>query len=299
MSAEAPGEARTPPDRYAAANGIRLRYLEWAGAPPTLVLLHGLSANANSFAGLAAAGLAPRFRIVAPDLRGRGRSDAPAHGYRMADHAADVLALLDALGLERVVLGGHSFGAYLAIYIAAEAPERVERLVLLDAAMRMNPQVRELIKPSLDRLGMTFPSAAAYLAEMRRAPHVAGTWDWALEAYFRAEIAEQPDGTARSTTSAAAIAQALEGIVAEPWPDLVARATQPALVINAPGSYGPPGTSPLVPEENARETAAALHDGRYARVSGNHLTMLFGANAAEVAAAVEAFAGAAAAGRPA
>ncbi len=299
MSATVPGEPHTPRDRFVVANGIRLRYLDWPGGAPTLVLLHGLSANANSFAGLAAAGLSPRFRVIAPDLRGRGRSDAPAHGYRVADHAADVLGLLDALGLDCVVLGGHSFGAYLAIYIAAHAPERVERLVLLDAAMRVNPQVRELIKPSLDRLSMTFPSASAYLEEMRRAPHVANTWDWALEGYFRAEIAVQRDGTARSTTSAPAIAQALEGVVAEPWPEIVARVTQPAIVVNAPGPYGPPGTSALVPEENARETAQALHDGRYARVGGNHLTMLFGSNAREVVRAVETFVDAAPAGRPA
>ena len=111
-----------PPDRYLSANGIRLRYLDWPGGAPPIVPLHGLSANATSFVGLAAAGLSPRFRVIAPDLRGRGRSDAPPHGYRMADHAADVLGLLDALGLQRVVLGGHSFGAYLAIYLAATAP---------------------------------------------------------------------------------------------------------------------------------------------------------------------------------
>jgi pimeloyl-ACP methyl ester carboxylesterase len=283
------GEPRTPADRFVEANGIRLRYLDWPGGAPPLVLLHGLSANANSFVGLAAAGLAPRFRVVAPDLRGRGRSDAPPHGYRMADHAADVIGLLDALGLDRVTLGGHSFGAYLALYIAAQFPGRVDRLVLLDAAMRMNPQVREPIKPSLDRLGATYPSSAAYLDEMRRAPHVVGCWDWGLEGYFRAEIAELADGTARSATSAAAVAQALDGVVSEPWPAIVARAVQPALLVNAPGAYGPPGTPALVPEENARETAQALHHGRYVRVPGNHLTMLFGSNAHEVARAIQAF----------
>ena len=283
------GSTTVPQDRYASANGIRLRYLDWPGGAPPMVLLHGLSANANSFAGVAAAGLSPRFRVVAPDLRGRGRSDAPPQGYRMADHAADVLGLLDALGLEQVVLGGHSFGAYLAIYIAATAPARVDRLVLLDAAMRMNPQVRELIKPSLDRLSVTYPSATAYLDEMRRAPHVDHAWDWAMEGYFRAEIAEGPDGGVRSATSASAIAQALEGVVSEPWPELVAKATQPAVLINAPGPYGPPGTSALVPEENARETVEALPHGRYVRVPGNHLTMLFGSNATHVARAVEQF----------
>ena len=110
-----------------------------------------------------------------------------------------------------------------------------------------------------------------------------------MEEYFRAEIVNQPDGTARSATSASAIAEALEGVVSEPWPELVAKATQPAVVVNAPGPYGPPGTPALVPEENARETAEALADGRYVQVPGNHLTMLFGPNAAHVARAIEQF----------
>src|SRR4051812_13925013 len=115
--------------QLAAVNGIDLHYLDHAGAAAPIVLLPGLSANAHVFDGLVAAGLAPRHRVIALTLRGRGESSAPAHGYRMADHAADVLALLDQLELPRVVMAGHSFGSLLALYIAAHWPERVDRLV--------------------------------------------------------------------------------------------------------------------------------------------------------------------------
>src|SRR5919201_7161764 len=183
--------------RVVHTGGLRTHYVDFPGGDPPIVLLHGLSANALSFGGLVAAGLSPAFRVVAPDLRGRGRTEKPTTGYRMADHAGDVLALLDTLGLDRVVLGGHSFGAFLAIFIAVNHPGRVSKLIVIDAATTLNPRVPEMLRPSLDRLTKVQPSAAAYLAEVRSAPYMAGLWDSAIEAYFRAEIRENADGTAQ------------------------------------------------------------------------------------------------------
>jgi pimeloyl-ACP methyl ester carboxylesterase len=91
-------------DRYASANGIRIHLADHAGGEPPIVLLPGITANLHNFDGLIAAGLAPSFRVVALDLRGRGLSDKPAQGYSIAEHAADVIGVLDAIGLERVVL---------------------------------------------------------------------------------------------------------------------------------------------------------------------------------------------------
>jgi pimeloyl-ACP methyl ester carboxylesterase len=277
------------PTRFVVAHGLRTRYLEWPGDDPPIVLLHGLSANANEFAALGTA-LSPRFRVIAPDLRGRGGTDKPATGYTMADHAADVIALLDTLGIGRVVLGGHSFGGFLAIYIGVHYPERVARLVVIDAAIEINPNVREMLGPSLGRLRRTFASADAYLDEIKRAPYMDGTWDWAMESYFRAEIAPADDGSVRSATSADAVAESMVQVLGEPWADLVARAPQPTLLVNAPADYGPPGAGAIVPEANARATVRLFRDARYVKVSGNHLTMVFGAHARMLAVEVAAFA---------
>ena len=145
----------TPIDRYASANGIRIHLLDHLGGEPPIVLLPGITANLHNFDGLIDAGLAPRFRVVGLDLRGRGLSDKPAQGYSIAEHAADVIGVLDALGLDRVVLGGHSFGALLTAYIAARQPERVSHTILIDIALTpADPRVGEAIRPSLERLAV-------------------------------------------------------------------------------------------------------------------------------------------------
>ena len=272
---------------------LEMFYLDAAGgmgAPP-VVLLHGLSANANSFAGIITAGLAPSFRVIAPDLRGRARSGKPESGYEMADHARDIIALLDVLGLERVVLGGHSFGGYLAIFIAAHYPERVSKLVVIDAAISSNPRIPVLLKPSLDRLTRSSPSAESYLMDVRNALYMNGVWDENAESYFRAELMENPDGTVGSATSSAAVGQAAVGVGMEPWLHHVQQVKAPTLVLNAVEPFGPPGAPPLFDEVVARATARAFADARYVKIPGNHITLLFGGSAAAVRREIEVFAG--------
>src|SRR5207249_2055540 len=76
-------------------------------------------------------GAIPGLCLLAPDLRGRGRSALPGR-YGFATHMADLLAVLDDAGAERVVLAGHSMGGYVAARLAADHPDRIGGLVLLD-----------------------------------------------------------------------------------------------------------------------------------------------------------------------
>jgi pimeloyl-ACP methyl ester carboxylesterase len=278
---------------FVPTNGIQLHYLDHAGVGPTLVLAPGITANAHAFDAIVAR-LAGKVRVLALDLRGRGLSDAPAAGYTMADHAADVLGLLDALGLDRVVLGGHSFGGFLALYLAAHAPERFERLVIMDAAIGVAvPRTRELIQPSLDRLGQTYPSFAAYLDLIKAMPFYAGwPWDPAVESYYQADVQVLDDGSVRARSRPEHIAAAMDGVVAEPWREHLARITQPALLLHAPGPYGPPGAPPIVTAAQAREMIDLLPDCRYVPVPGNHQTMLYSSGATAIAEAILAFVGA-------
>jgi 3-oxoadipate enol-lactonase / 4-carboxymuconolactone decarboxylase len=97
---------------------------------PVLVLGPSLGSTLAMWDAQAAA-LAGRYRVVRYDLRGHGGSPVPSGPYSLADIGGDVLALLDALGIERAHVGGLSLGGCVAMWIAANAPERVDRLALV------------------------------------------------------------------------------------------------------------------------------------------------------------------------
>lgn len=117
------------------AGGIRTNYLE-AGEGPPLVLVHGSGPGVTAYANwrLSIGTLAGHFRVLAPDMAGFGFSGKPtAAGYSMKGWVDQLTGFLDALGIERASLVGNSFGGGLAIKMAVEHPERVDRLVLMGA----------------------------------------------------------------------------------------------------------------------------------------------------------------------
>lgn len=259
------------------ANGIRLHYLDHAGDGPTLVLTHGLSATAHWADGLVAAGLAPSCRVLSFDLRGRGLSDRPDTGYSMDDHAADLIGALDALGLDRVLLGGHSFGGLLTMYVAANAPARVERALVLDVPAETDPSVLEQIRPSLSRHDHAYPSRAAHLEFVRALPFIGeGDWTEDLAAYYGSEVEEMPDGSVRSHCRSDQILEAAEGTYVPDWADVAARVECPTLLVRTVDPFGPPGAGPILTAEGAARVVAHLRDGRLLEAPGNHVTFAFG-----------------------
>jgi pimeloyl-ACP methyl ester carboxylesterase len=109
--------------------GFELHYAE-AGSGEPLVLLHGWPQHWWMWRDLIGP-LAERYRVIAPDLRGHGWSDKPRSSYRKAELATDVVTLLDRLGLDRVRLAGHDWGAITSLLVAASHPERIERMVAM------------------------------------------------------------------------------------------------------------------------------------------------------------------------
>ena len=277
-------------ERYVDTNGIRLHYLEHDGDGPTLVLMHGLTANANSFGALMEAGLSPRLRVLAFDLRGRGLSDKPATGYTVEDHAADMIGALDALGIEKAIVGGHSYGGLLTYHLAATYPERIERCVLIDAPGEVDPLILEQIAPALARLEQVLPSWEDYLAMAQAMPYYQDwEWDPLLTEYYRADVRDLPDGRVRSRISPEHIREAVETSLHFDWPGTVSRVTQPSLFIRAIEPFGPPGYPPLITAETAERSMAMLTDGTLLEVPGNHITCLFGEHAQGVAEAIAGF----------
>ena len=98
-------------------------------------MVHGITGNLAVWHLHIVPALADRFRVLTYDLRGHGYSDTPPTGYSPDDMAEDLLELLDALELERPVVVGHSYGADIALYLAASHPERVREVVAIESAL--------------------------------------------------------------------------------------------------------------------------------------------------------------------
>lgn len=267
-------------DRFLDANGLRHHLIEHAGNGPTLLLMPGLTANARFFDGLVDAGLRPALQVTAIDLRGRGQTDHPDAGYTMADHAADIIAVLDELGLEQVVLGGHSFGGLLTYYMAAQWPDRVAACVVIDAPAAVDSEIVEQIQPSLDRLTTTYESWDAYLDFARAMPYYEdGWWDPHLQAFYRSDVADLPDGRVRPVSHPDHIRQAVEATLEPNWADLVSTIAQPTLLLRAVEPFGPPGYPPILTREAAERTVQAMAAAQLVELPGNHITALFGDSA--------------------
>jgi pimeloyl-ACP methyl ester carboxylesterase len=144
------------------ADGLRLRYVR-AGQGPPVVLLHGLASSVYSWSDVLPK-LARRYDVVALDLPGFGRSDQPAD-LSFARLTRAVVGTLNQLGFERASLVGNSLGGAVALAVAAEHPERVERLVLIDSAgFNFAPEMR----PAVSSLADAMPTALLERMPLRR-----------------------------------------------------------------------------------------------------------------------------------
>jgi pimeloyl-ACP methyl ester carboxylesterase len=192
-SARAPA---TPVDRtphrsaFVVHRGARLHFLDWGGTGTVVVLLPGYGLTAHAFDEIGTM-LADGHRVIAATPRGYGESDAPpdAADYTVGTMVADLRALLDTLGVQRAALVGHSISGVTISAFALAHPDRVSRLVFLDAfpyyAAAGGDSIEALSPvPTRGFTGeMTYPRARGFLARYRF-----GGWSPALEADLRANV---------------------------------------------------------------------------------------------------------------
>jgi 3-oxoadipate enol-lactonase len=124
-------------------------YWEEHGSGDALVVLHGLGGDIG-FWGAHLPAFADRFRVIAIDLRGSGRTPASPGGHEIADLADDVAAVLDDAGVDRAHVFGFSMGGYVAQSFAVRHAERLDRLVLGATSARLNGQIGMFVDAVLD-----------------------------------------------------------------------------------------------------------------------------------------------------
>jgi pimeloyl-ACP methyl ester carboxylesterase len=141
--------------RYADINGFRMHYAE-AGSGEPLILQHGWPQHWWAWRHLIPA-LAEHYRVIVPDLRGYGWSEAPPSGYEKAQFARDVVALMDELGIERARYAGHDWGGIAGYLLGIDHAERFERIACLGAP----PPWRKTPPPEVILTALAYQSVAA------------------------------------------------------------------------------------------------------------------------------------------
>lgn len=228
---------------------------EPARARATVVAAHGITASHVSWAAVARA-IPGDLSFVAVDLRGRGASASLPAPFGMRAHCADLLRVLDALGVDSAVAAGHSMGGYVASMLAADHPERVRSLVLVDggfplpvpAGVAPDDLVAAVVGPAVARLSMTFASRDEYLEFWRRHPAFtrAEAWNDDVEAYLLYDLEGDASDLRSRVSSAAVQADGLELLVDTEAGRAVERVRWPIEIVRVErGLLDEP--SPLVP----------------------------------------------------
>lgn len=206
---------------------------------PVVLAIHGITSSSRAW--LALARHLPEVRILAPDLRGRGRSAdlPPSTGLR--HHAADLGIVLDALGLAAIPVVGHSMGAFVAVALAAARRQAATSLLLVDGGLplRRPEGVAEadlaaaVLGPVARRLETEYPDRDAYRAFWRAHPAFSGAYTPEIEAYADYDLAGRAPHLHPATRPAAIAADALDLYGADWHLDALAALEPPARLLRA------------------------------------------------------------------
>ncbi len=246
-------------ERTVERDGLRLAVREWAGpAGPDpggrgLLLIHGLASTSHIFDFVAPL-LAPDLHVVAYDQRGHGRSGKPDSGYGFAPLVDDALAVMEATGLRRPIVVGHSWGANVALECTVRRPEMVAGAILVDGAVVSIrrwldwPSAREMLAPPrMDGVTLT-----AFLERARQ--HIPGMLPGPrAEAFVRSLVRVRSDGTIQPRLSRPNHLRILRALWRQEPLDLLRRVRVPTLVLVV-RDQGPLGPGPLA---GVKEAAVA------------------------------------------
>ena len=264
-----PDPTETPSEVFITLDGVRFHYLDWGGDGEPMLMLAGLGCNAHLFAEMAPA-LGDGYRVIALTRRGHGLTDQVHTGHALADGAEDARRLLDALGIARAHLVGHSMGGGEISVLAAHHPERVVSVIYLDGAYDWadNP-TREGSEES-EAYPDRFASYDDYV-DFVRSILPDGIWGPAVDAMLRDSVDTHADGSVVDKLSETAFAPFAEAVHSfrHPYSEI----TAPALAIYALGDQGETSDATWRTACRDRFTAETTH-GRAVEISGSHYLFL-------------------------
>lgn len=226
-------------------NGIKLHYLDWGGSGEVLLFLAGLGCNAHNFDDFAPR-FTDKFHCMALTRRGHGESDHPETGYDIDTLVEDIRQFLDIFKIEKVILAGHSMAGIELSRFSALYPERVIKLIFLDAAYdRISTSYKNMVEKSPLRhiqapgLDIDYYSENDYFAAMKRAfPLFTAIWTEAMKEQCLYGITKTP-----------------EGKVVEKMTDVIAKAIRDTL-----GSYVPEYSKIKAPTLNFYAFSKGIHN---------------------------------------
>lgn len=259
---------------------------------------HGITANHVSWRWIAEALVDEDVTLLAPDLRGRGDSAALPGPSSMAQHADDLVAVLDHLGVDSAVWAGHSMGAFVAVRAALRHPDRVDGLLLLDgglalpvpAGVPVDDVLDAVVGPAMQRLTMRWDELDGYLDFWRPHPAFVDDWNPLVEAYLGHDVHEV-DGVVASRVVAERVREdGRDTLEAPVLADGLAAIDVPVRFLWAP--RGLLGADPLYPREVVAAFEQQVPDLEVVELTDvNHYTLALSRHGAEqVAAELAAFA---------
>ncbi|HEX4932583.1 MAG TPA: alpha/beta hydrolase, partial [Gemmatimonadaceae bacterium] len=209
-------DAATHQERFVETNGVRLHVLDWGGTGPALILIHGYGDSPHVFDDIAPA-LTDRFHVIAYARRGHGRSSS-GESFSNATLAADLIGVMDSLGVAKANLAGWSMGGNEITAAAGMYPDRVEKIVYLDGAYDW---ADPMFNGSLGDLPIALdpPAEARASFDAYKAWWVPTWWPGGdvrrVEAYLRDISGLQPDGTLQPVPDSATTARAFAALLSE------------------------------------------------------------------------------------
>lgn len=217
--------------------------------PEVVLAIHGITGNHRCWPFLVDA--LPSTSVIAPDLRGRGGSCGLSGPYGMSAHAEDMVRALDAAGVERAVVVGHSMGAFVALVMADRYPDRVSSLVMVDGGMPLTRRRPEQSKMPLnkstsqlgDRLDLDFRTKEQAVQFWRTHPALLGDFTPVLQDYAEYDLGGQKPLLKSRATKASLIADSADIMDGMDHRRALVRLTRPALWLTAPRGLldEPPG----------------------------------------------------------